>query len=394
MILRKMPKRHVIGDGLRQLVFDGAACCTNGDRKPSIILGVIAATQASPLSLPIIILVPEFNDSNGFIQAFAFSMLGETCVPRNGRGEEEHYYGDKLVVMLSSNLPEKKDIEKYILFSADLYDHADNMIGMDFGDNPGPNRFSLPYLSYHKEKNNFGPIVLPMQKHDQYWSSDVANLYLVRSFAATMHDQNKRIITIAISGYPSVMPTVLLSWISSNENSGYAFILIGYKPFLTDLELPPTVISSGYIEFEDVMLFSDFVMTGCGAGSISIPLIYGIPQVCLNREGAQDKKTNNVDIVRVNVGPNLFEMFPKLRNFIDLPIFSSLMESIDRNFESYKHGAHKLKRSVANESIGSISLFFRNLLLCPGLQENCSSSHIGEYLPFDVMKRWNLCMNM
>jgi hypothetical protein len=35
-----------------------------------------------------------------------------------------------------------------------------------------------------------------------------------------------------------------------------------------------------YVEYEDVVKFANFFISNCGAGSVLVPLVAGVPQTC------------------------------------------------------------------------------------------------------------------
>lgn len=109
-----------------------------------------------------------------------------------------------------------------------------------------------------------------------------------------------------------------------------------------------------YTEFEDLMPFVDFVITNCGAGSITVPLAYGKPQSCAwsQKVEGNDKKANAHTISHdLHVGP---DMWRHIKRGVQLP-FPTIMQKIDTNFEAYEKAAKTAQMRIQRESAGALN---------------------------------------
>jgi hypothetical protein len=117
----------------------------------------------------------------------------------------------------------------------------------------------------------------------------------------------------------------------------------------------------------------DFSITNCGAGSVAVPLIYGVPQTCsYSQAGGYDKESNCNDLTKYNVGPlcrnnrNMRKymiennMENKKTENILLQFFINMMTKIDNDFNIYKENAVKIKTEIQKHSFEKIMIQFLN----------------------------------
>jgi hypothetical protein len=322
---------------------------TMGDLKPLAILAVIAARSSKTR----VTFVHRANTHFLFLDKFARFMIGDN-------------YQEHLRIMTLPDIrrinPELKEVntnpfdmstfDQYVSFGqiAEMSSYEDYSVKLDFGDNgDSPNRFVSCLLSWYKPTaTHFGSLYLPSRLT---WS----NTNDLREF--TTRHRDKRIMTIAGSMQLPVPYNELFKWFETNaEFQRWAFILVGYDDLRTTeaayyapeqlmdkyFHHHQVLIVKDYVEYEDLMVFSDFFISNCGAGSVVIPLAAGVPQTCdwLENISGADKLSNlrSIGPALHHVGPRRMQNFPQV------------MEDITLNLDIYTTNAQKSAEMVKSET--------------------------------------------
>jgi hypothetical protein len=317
---------------------------TIGDRKPLAILAVLAAfASLEPVTLCFPKLVEE---SFSFLEKFARFLMGS-------------HYEQKLIINRFATFNEyhnfiKTQLNNYCVFSqgTSVFNPGYGIL-LDFGDNLGTNRFTSSLLTYNRQNSTFfGSVYLP--KIGIFWSKH--SLKKIQTFR-NIHN-NKQIMLILGSLQPVFPMESVIQWLEKNPNTNWRFMIKTDEsvthPFILGFE--------EYYELEDLMEFVDFVVTNCGAGSITVPMAYGIPQSC-NWIGYQidgsDKPWNaNMIGQLLRVGPEMMlESGRKLS-------FFGLMNQVNENFNNYKEAALQVQKQMQFEMklfLSHVNAFFIRL---------------------------------
>ena len=327
---------------------------TSGDRKPLAILSVLAAYAS--LDKPVTFAFrANALKSFAFIEKLARYLLGT-------------HFRKKLILHMFLTAQEYKEfitpenLSKYCIFS-----QASNSPGygilLDFGDNAGTNRFTSKLLTIRERlfSNYFGSLFLP--DVGLTWSN-MASLRELRDFR--QENVDRKIMLLAGSLNVPFSIESIVEWVEKHaDDTTWAFILVNYKTQNMHTEdkdekkqnehLVTKYVTTGYdariliqryyTEFEDVMPFVDFVVTNCGAGSVTVPLAYGKPQTCRWDDNTQgtDKKANSYVISdKLEVGPTY-----------EQTSFSYLMNkqlATDTDFHKYVENAKRAQTKIQAES--------------------------------------------
>ena len=312
-----------------------------------------------------------------FLHNFLPYLFGENNIKID---DNTIYVKNKLLVTFIKQLNKRSFYNNYLIFKCEnnfINVIGNNEILLDFGDNMGLNRFVLPCLT-HKTNNkvnvNMTSIFLPIVPNI-YWSYDKVNLENIKSFCKKAKQSEQKIILLLGSLEMVFHEDLLTTWLKmQKEKPKYVFIVVGghrnEKTKIVQKQYKNSIFFSKYVEFEDVIKMVDFCITNCGAGSVAVPLVYGIPQSCsFLQSGGYDKESNCNDILKYNVGPicrsNRNMRMYITQNNIDtdniwLDFFINMMKVIDTNFNIYKENAIKIKTEIQNHSFEQIMIQFLN----------------------------------
>jgi hypothetical protein len=289
---------------------------TNGDRKPLIVLAVLAALSIPPYAPPVILVIAkEYEKSQSFLK----KLIAEKHVGKRL----------KIITIEAAFLFDPSTYSDAIIFNANASwtgCNTNDGISLDFGDGNCYNRFKPSLLQYMRHDNNtkkyFGAYMLPL---GQQWSIDKKSLSNTIQFIEQAHQSNKRVMLFAGSITAPVPLLDIYAWIEEHPSHGWSFVLMGgitmWHPLskvvryggklqtVLDNSAGPlpeshgVYVVQGYLEFEDVIPLVDFVVTNCGAGSVTVPLIAGVPQSCMNMNYmGSDKKQNQDNISELELG--------------------------------------------------------------------------------------------
>lgn len=260
---------------------------TAGDQKPLALLAVHAAHALSHITAsypPIILLVYDWL----FIQWLY--IIEEYANYRMGSQWRQWLDIQKRYPPLSS-----EERKRYIIFACSNHDillGMDQTIYLDFGDNIGKNRFTSTLLSFKKTSSYFGSIYLPILS-DTFWSP----LPTIHTFFKHLKQwKGKKLVTMAGSLRPPFTMEEIEQWCLSHPHSTWGFCLLGYPQPPSSLPENMFVISE-MIQYEDIIGYTDFFITNCGAGSVGVALAAGIPQLCQRRGTIGGDKLFNEEIV-------------------------------------------------------------------------------------------------
>jgi hypothetical protein len=331
---------------------------TLGDQKPFSILAIIAAS-VSPF--PVTLYCNGFNSKPPFMSAikrFAQFVMGP-----NASHHFKIEYGvknrDELWTHLSQN---------YCII--DNYD-------FDFGASVerAKNRFKTKLFPYRAKilengdwtmvpantRHFFGPVLLPMVDGSPFWSKPKIVNKLIQ-----FKDQHKyrKIITIAGSLRPPFPMNEISEWLDNNKNQKlWAFIILDvYNSNYFD---DPNVLLLDYVEFEDLVRFSDVFIGNCGAGSTMTAMSEAMVQTCRISNSVGADKPFNQQVI-TNLGP------------IESS-FHDFMVNLRENFNYFEVNAIKVKyiiREEVKQMIRNMHEFFGKLATDARLQEQFTKTRL------------------
>ncbi len=306
------------------------------DIKPLAILAILAAKYARD---PIHLLFPSKQPKLLFWEKLAHETIGA------------HWASRFIVHELTEYSDRKRLKAQSFCIGLDLVREGVDGINLDFGDNDNSQpsmRFVTCILKgFNPDVPHFGGLYLPL---DYIWSGDVGYLKHFRG-------KHTKIVGIAGSRVPPVNLKDLVKW---SATSDWACVLLGYKEAIANasenrkvlewLKSDKVLVIPSYMEFEDLIKFVDFWCSNCGAGSITVALAAGVPQVCgtLGSVG-KDKKSNAQDI----------ELFSAKRG-----LWSQVMANVDKHFDHLKVQSLKARDKIAKETEHmhkNLSRFFNDL---------------------------------
>jgi hypothetical protein len=230
-----------------------------------------------------------------------------------------------------------------------------------------------------------------MGQDDPLWSDDLENLENFKNFASEAKQQNKKVILVAGSMTPPISPHILEVFLTNNTqygdvNSYFSFILLGYSKVIGVNKLNKfksrVFISKAYVEYEDAIRYCDFAITNGGAGSVTIPMVYGCPQLIITSDSlpSGDKDVNKQDIRRLKLGPHFDEKNDKLNEIV------KAFRNLKRSYSVYKNEAFKIKTLIQKYSgKNMLHKFLQDLQTNAGKQRKLSSAVV---LPVEYQNRW------
>jgi UDP:flavonoid glycosyltransferase YjiC (YdhE family) len=300
---------------------------TLGDKKPFLILCVISA-QFSKVYI-------VGNSIPDFFEKYAKHILGISW--------------KKQIIILH----QCDNFENYFVLSVNVKFNSIPDFNFDFGDTEGNARITTSLIPNYSKKF-VGPVYLPLHV---CWSN-VKALELFRN-----KHREKTCITLAGTQSACFNLGDVVLWL--NNNPGYIVIFMGY----TTCEHDRVFILEDFIEFEDLIKFSDIWITNGGNGSVTIGLAFGIPQMCYWSSFivGMDKYANEHQISQVlKVGP--------IRNIeFYLVMFDFIM-----NMEQYVTNAKKIQEKIQLENdamVKNMSIFFQELATSESLQMELSNNY-------------------
>ena len=410
-------KKQSIHDQPKTLVFHIPLSGTQGDRKPLFILALFSAQKLGTRTKPVILFDhhhsflfeaskadPEIAESSELERFLHWSelALGETPTVTYSPGSHvpRVMMFTKLHILLEEgphNLPTealhigtgvgsvcwgaKGYTGRYVFRKSvkpenDLnpkprLQHMRDCITLDFGDNyydddgasefPGM-RMVTSLLTYQdridRVKRGHGSIMLPFRRFgvdqdgdgpvEQPWSLDQENVRRLIVFRKHMHRQGRRVATVAMSmGTVPIPPECF-------KNRGWGFVIVGGDERLTDpMRRLRNVIISNTVEYEDLVQVSDFFISSGGAGSVSIPLYWGIPQYVFLFGDGNDKQTNMMDLIHHKVSPDVrqFDLRAALRND-DYAAWHDLFDHVFDHYHEYWTKAQQISNDLQNHENG------------------------------------------
>ena len=342
---------------------------TLGDQKPFSILAVIAAS-VSPL--PVILFCNGFNSKlpfMGAIKRFAQFVMGPNALHRfkieYGTNNEKENFSIELeqrYCIISDNVvPRISSVDGACVISN--YD-------FDFGASVerAKNRFKTKLFPYRAKllKNGdwtmvpadrrhfFGPVLLPISDGDPFWSKPEIVNKLIQFREQHKH---RKIITIAGSLRPPFPMNEISEWCDNNKDQQlWAFIILDvYNSNYFD---DPNVLVLDYVEFEDLVRFSNVFIGNCGAGSTMTAMSEALVQTCrISGSPGADKPFNQQVIAHLDPMESTFHDF---------------MLNLHKNFNYFEANAIKVKyiiRDEVKQMIRNMHEFFGNMATDERLQE-------------------------
>jgi hypothetical protein len=168
----------------------------------------------------------------------------------------------------------------------------------------------------------------------------------LKQFRETHKD--RKIIAIAGSLRPVFPLDEISQWLDKNtKETLWAFIIIDFYGRNFD---DSRVLVLKYVEFEDLVRFSDVFIGNCGAGSTMTAMSEALVQTCRISNSPGADKPFNQQVIS-NLGP------------IE-PRFHQVMEMLSQNFNQYEANALKVKFIIHHEvkqMIRNMYEFFGNL---------------------------------
>ncbi len=139
-----------------------------------------------------------------------------------------------------------------------------------------------------------------------------------------------------------------MDWAISHEHQEWcAFIILDVY---NTLENHPHILAVDYVEFEDLVRFSDVFIGNCGAGSTMTAMAAGLVQTCQIAGSVGADKSFNQQVIK-HLGPNT-------------PHFAEVMFELQTNFQRYHANALQTKFVISNEikqTIRNMQEFFTEL---------------------------------
>lgn len=414
-----MKNQRKTGAGAGKLVFQPSWTGTIGDVKPLMLLAVYVAKGFGASQRVVVDLSPwqAFNKGlgHGFID-FAYSILepNGTISEKEKKTASDIVIGNRLIVVRGTEYGaysksvwglgnEKRDIFIKSSIWATL---APNQINLDFGDNGGCNRFALPVLQHRKDSvckdkqelkdggGCFGCVTYPEMGREanrgRGWSSDKKNLFNLRKFVDKWKkpkpESRKTLLLFLSLSNSSIFPEqALAEFLQDSKFEDWAVILVGFglakkvekknSNKVSQLLTPRVLYSerlfySKYVEYEDVVTEADFIISTCGAGSVSVPVLAGIPQTCVLKGIGNDKPSNLKDLLFYNLGPDGNKKYDDSRRSNDstTSMLVDIMKEVVDNLDSYTREAEELSKTLQKIERSKTSNWencFKNILEHP-----------------------------
>ena len=339
---------------------------TMGDRKPLVILSVLAAStlQEEEHKMSQIYMGGDtiFKNVNGrsrrflphLVDTYAFLLkLIQLWDPKHQLILEDDFVDLPFESGLS--MWAKNSVNQNILDQP-----TPNQIYLDFGDNLGRNRFTSQMLVFRGEQSTFfGPIFLPL---DVEWSN---NLQTLKEF----HDQpNAHFLVVAGSNKNPFQLQDMIQWIrDTHQTHSWKIIVAGYVN-LKEIEYSDVkdriLVVKDYIEFEDLTRFADYFVTSCGAGSTTIALARGVPVTCSSGTG-YDVAYNRSRLLELQLGVPYTETF------------ADFMTSVQSDFAACRRNALVAQKVLTLENklmMQNMKLFFHRLATDSAFQSEVVST--------------------
>jgi hypothetical protein len=331
---------------------------TMGDQKPFSILSVIAASVSH---LPVTLYCNGFEDAPEFmgaIKRFAKFLMGPNAL--------DHFH-----IEYGSKHPS----EKFWTRMNQTYCVIDNF-DFDFGASVerAKNRFTTKLFPYRAKlldngedwtmvptNKFFGPVFLPISEEAPFWSKLKIVDKLIQ-FRET--HKNRKIIAIAGSLRPVFSLDEISQWLNNNlTESLWAFIIIDV--YNSGDFNDHRVLVLEYVEFEDLVRFSNVFIGNCGAGSTMTAMSEALVQTCRISGSVGADKPFNQQVIS-HLGPSE-------------PRFHQVMEMLSRNFTQYEVNALKFKFIIHHEvkqMIRNMYEFFGNLSSDVSLQKEYTQTRL------------------
>lgn len=383
-------KTYINKKKIKPLLFTvwGGTC---GDDKPSLLLAARAASLAPRGSFVYLTISDDAINKNSKCFDVLYNYLAYLFPEENPQevkrsqqklfvGTSQTKYGNLVIVKQFKNQrPVTGTFEMRSAFSAFNNDHEVFGIHFNYGDNPSSIAMKLPYLSYRENKPNvqthyISHVTLPMHKTDHFWSVDKENVEQLKTFKNRHKGKLMVLIAISRESHPFVDFIVEFFRYDPQNRKKVAFILLdGSKSNFQD----SNVFISKYIEYEDVIKFSDFVLSGGGAGSVTVPMVYGIPQAVMPNSGAgRDKLQNRRDVINLKLGPNTSviwdNVYPSRVEFFRLFVTDAIT-----NYKKYLKNAQELKKNIQKHNFEKkLDLFLNDIQRNPELQKQVDQKRI------------------
>ncbi len=316
---------------------------TVGDKKPLALLAIIAAAvSVLPVTLPLI----TSEKWHSFISKYAKFKLGDN-------------WNEKLHLLYFKDMYQQFhffDNLKESYFTISTTQILESLSGyslfIDFGDNTSSNRFTSKLIAYKPKSNYFGSLYLDFDFASKLIYGDL------NTFILENRTKNRKILLLAGSMSIPFLFDDITNWLKTSSSSlSWAIILLGYQAMTIPQEFYDRLfLIQEYIEYESIVPLCDFVISNCGAGSITIPLAYGIPQMCASFRPVtgSDKYYNNRLITEI------FKLGPITRS----RQFNEVMYEIQANLTLFQnHSRHYIlkMRQEHKKQIENLGLFFEKL---------------------------------
>ena len=299
---------------LRQLLFKlfEPHYGTIGDKKPLLLLALYTASSRCPCQdriVPPVLVELSFEEE---FMKFAYRLVEHLFAGHRITKTRHRIVVENRLVMFHFGTV-AYHVPDLLLFQAGDFNRSpwepirSNTVECSFGDNPGPNRFVSTFLGYKRgyaQNAMLAPMVLPLA--GPRWSFNEHAMTRVEAFCRYHKHHGHMVVAIAGSLTPPCGLEAVLEWLEDHaEPQPFAFLLLGYQERILASSSSP-VMAAPYVEYEDVVRVVDFIITNCGAGSVTVPLVYGVPQTCAlysRRPVGNDKPSNAKDIRELQVGP-------------------------------------------------------------------------------------------
>jgi len=285
------------------------------------------------------------------------------------------------IITHESQFDEEFNHNNYLCVSA--HDHQDEhprctsttTISIDFGDMPGKFRSVTKLIQRENKPYTFGSITLPIR-------GDLAPPE-IQAFSEKHRKNGRKIMCIVqrlICGGSMLTPENYAKLVNRED---WAYIVIGFNPndkaykysvkhyknFPQDV--PKNVHHAGFVHFEYLMPYCDFVMHCGGAGTTATALIGGVPQF-IATDGVlygDDKTDNRKSIIRLGVSPKDEKQLYDIEGF---------MSELNTKYQNYKDKALQCQEETNAEKGIENAITFINLNVK------------GELTNKDVEKMWNI----
>ena len=339
------------------VVFDARFFFTTGDLKPIVLLSIYVAAR---FPYRTVYLQTDINHK-AIPYRFITDMLGPITEDR----EDCKRYSN-LIIQDKMSIHDKIS-SPFLVFKCELHEEEfDRYVYLDFGDNVGRIRCVSPLLKYDKPsyeymktddfddenklyrspfKVKLDSILLPFG-HE--WSEDVQQLGQLRRFYSKCKGRNRRVVCIFVSLDCRIQ--IIHDGDFTATGSQYSFIFVGNEKLSTSVPSGPNVFKvTGYLEYEDILPYCDFVVHSGGAGSTVAAMYAGKPQLIVGVDPNQlcsgnDKNQNKKDVSDLKVGPSVY------RNW------DSFVRSLDNEFAVFSANAAKYQKDP-QDAVSSVLSF-------------------------------------